>query len=201
MRARQVQAIRARSPRMRAALLVLAPLLAAGCLGEPTVRAALLEETFALDERAPASVVERMGFSGCPPGTFDGERVVLPPSDLTPSYVMVVHRTLDSRGPGALADPMAGHYVPLSASNSGWIDFGARGGWGWSGPFLDVNAANLTWDRRGAALDGVPLREGEFTERTLTYEHAQDDVVFTVTHTIRATSLGRVPYEMRDVCP
>lgn len=186
---------------MRAALLVLVPLLAAGCLGEPDVRAALLEETFAFDERAPASVIERMGFSGCPPGTFDGERLVLPPSDLTPRFVMVVHRTLDSRGPVGLADPMAGHFMPLSASSSGWLDFGARGGWGWSGPFMDVNAVNLTWGPRGAQLDGVPLREGEVVERVLTYDEVHDNVEFTVTHTLRATSLGRLPYETRAVCP
>lgn len=187
---------------MRAALPVLAALLAAGCLGDTTVRAALLEETFAFDERAPASVVELMGFTGCPPGVYEDGRLVLRPGDLDPSFVMVVHRTLDSRGPGALADPMAGHYAPLSAGNSGWFpELGASGSWGWSGPFMDVNAVNLTWGPRGAQLDGVALREGAVVERTLTYEAVHDDVVFTVTHTLRASSLGRVPYEMRDVCP
>lgn len=202
---------------VRLAFALVVAIVLAGCLGPPTVRVALLTETFAFDENAPASAVDNLRLNGCGPGSYDPEqrRIILQPrpdgSDIIPNFVMLVHRTPGSPGPAGLADPMAGAYWPMSASSGGgffgigpverWLsERGSTGGWGQGGPFRGGEHVRLEWGRDGAAFEGEPLREGSVVNRTLIHNVTEDNVTFTVTQAFTASYLGRLRYEYRDGC-
>ena len=200
---------------MRGLTLALALLLlsTAGCLGPPTVRVALVTESFAFDEDAPAEAAAALDMRGCP-GTYDPETGTLRLvrlSETTPTFVMLMHRAPDSRGPAGLPDPGAGRYTPMSAGAGGgffgieaverWMSQrGSSGSWGHGPPYHGERHVDLEWDRDGARFEGEPLRAGAFVNETLVHEVTQYNATFHVTQTFSATYLGRLPYAFVASC-
>lgn len=196
-----------------AAIAILLLLSTAGCLGPPTVRVALLTESFAFDERAPAEAAEGLALAGCA-GEYDPERrelTLVRIHDTAPTFVMLVHRAPTSRGPAGLADPSAGIYWPFTAGAGGgmfgiepierWMnERGASGGWGLDAPYHHEDDLRLSWGRRGITFDGEPVRDGGSVNRTLEHTVTQYNTTFTVSQTLSATYVGRVPYTLEASC-
>ena len=206
--------------RIPAALGVLAALIAhaalAGCFGPPTVRVALVEETYAFDERAPAEAAEAIRLAGCS-GSYDaGARALTlvrreDAGDMRPTFAFVLQRTLASTGPAGLPDPSAGRSWPMLASaGGGWPDIpafqqwmserGSAGGWGYGTPYGSANAIELAWSKEGVAVDGEPLRDGGVLTRELVDEVSHEGVAFEVRQTLAVSYLGRLPYRLADAC-
>lgn len=191
------------------ALAALAPL--AGCVVPDDVRAILLEESYAFDDRAPAEAASAMTFTGCT-GDYDPETrlvTLASPSTFHPKFILVIHRAETSQGPGGMPDPMAGRYIPLF---SGWSGEGplagvesfmdermGSGSWGHSGPFGGAEL-EISYDGRGPKFDGERLARGERIERIETYQGTTGNATFEVTRTIVVEHLGRVPYRTQAAC-
>lgn len=201
-------------PLVRGALLLgIAVLSTAGCLGDPTVRAVLVTESFAFDERAPDEATEQLGLQGCP-GRYDpaaGRLSLARASDTYPAFVMILQRAEGSRGAGGAADPAAGRAWPLAAGAGGgffgiaplerWMaQSGSSGSWGHGSPFHTEESVTLRWDRAGATFDGEQLREGEVVRRVVEHEVTQFNATFSFTQTFEATYLGALPYDLVASC-
>lgn len=185
-------------------LVVAAALSGAGCLGQGSVRAVMLEETIVLDDDAPPSAYERIPtYAGCAPGRYDPQTQTIRfadnlslPREVTPRFAVIMPRP-------------EGHVVMSAGSGGGpfGLDLGtieergARGAWGFSSPFPGASLhARLEWSHEGVAFDDVELPAGETVPFGWRYEATWDNVTFGVAHSFLLTYLGRVDYTSGPVC-
>lgn len=195
----------------RPALLVVGLAALAGCVAPDDVRAILLTESYAFDQRAPAEAASAMTFTGCT-GDYDPEarRVTLAsPRAFHPKFVLILHRAETSQGPGGMPDPMAGRYIPLFSGSSGEGPLAGveafmderlgSGSWGHNGPFGGPEVA-ISYDGRGPRFDGERLARGERVEGSETYQGTTGDATFEVTRTTAVEYIGRVSYATQAAC-